>query len=195
MIALIINLKSKQYSFKYSFGPCFAMVALSSACRTSCRSLGIGVSAFSSVSKLARQKNRRDTSAAFLTLTRLYQRDEKVMELSDDTEKKSNGLNLKLFGGDFAGHSASFDSLSGSLIPVPEYLLPESMIEWGQVPSSWEVLTSEDWKDDCDLALERNVAKVVPEVAVVALIIWIPCLLRKSSLFRPLPCQIVRCYF
>ena len=42
-----------------------------------------------------------------------------------------------LIGGDFCGLSATFD-LDGKLIPVPENLVPESLLEWGQGKCSRE---------------------------------------------------------
>lgn len=48
----------------------------------------------------------------------------------------------KLYGGDFAGLSANF-SPDGALIPVPEYLIPKDLLEWGEHPSCLEVLVSE----------------------------------------------------
>ena len=47
-------------------------------------------------------------------------------------------------GGDFAGLSATFDHRNGALIPVPEYIIPKSLIQWGQAPTCLEVLVSED---------------------------------------------------
>jgi len=47
-------------------------------------------------------------------------------------------------GGDFAGLSATFDVDDGSLIEIPHHLIPESLLEWGQVPWALEVLVSED---------------------------------------------------
>lgn len=63
--------------------------------------------------------------------------------------------------GDFAGHSATFSSVDGSLIPVPEYLVPEAMIDWGQVPTAFEVVVSEDLIDN---VLERNIVSIMPEI-------------------------------
>lgn len=49
-----------------------------------------------------------------------------------------------ILGGDYAGLTATFSSNNGELVPVPEHLVPESMIEWGEIPSSFETLSSED---------------------------------------------------
>jgi hypothetical protein len=43
--------------------------------------------------------------------------------------------------GEYAGLSATFD-IAGKLIPVPEYLIPPALLEWGQAPSSLETLVS-----------------------------------------------------
>ena len=79
-------------------------------------------------------------------------------------------------GGDYAGLAATFSSKSGELISVPQHLIPSSMIEWGDIPSCLEVLTSEDYdtKDDDDELkvqpshppppLLRTMITVLPEV-------------------------------
>ena len=46
-------------------------------------------------------------------------------------------------GGDYAGIMATFDAHTGKLIPIPEHYIPQSLLEWGQVPSALEVLVSE----------------------------------------------------
>ena len=51
-----------------------------------------------------------------------------------------------ILGGDFAGLHATFASVCpGELVPVPERLVPPSMVEWGAIPHCLETLTSEDW--------------------------------------------------
>jgi hypothetical protein len=47
-------------------------------------------------------------------------------------------------GGDFAGLSATFSPTTGALVPIPEYLVPKELLEWGQAPSSLEIIVSED---------------------------------------------------
>ena len=99
--------------------------------------------------------------------------------LSSSARSSSAGIEMddpivdSLVGGDYAGHSATFSSDDGSLIRVPEHLVPDSLIEWGQVPSCLEVLTSEDLTlsmlendgvQGVKLCIERKVAAVVPEV-------------------------------
>lgn len=64
-------------------------------------------------------------------------------------------------GGDYAGLSATFSRNSGALIHVPDHLVPEAMLEWGDVPSYLETLTSENESDD---GIERTTITVLPEV-------------------------------
>lgn len=59
---------------------------------------------------------------------------------------------LGLWGGDFAGLYATFD-LRGNVIPIPEYLLPPTLVEWGQEPLCLEVLVSEDKGSRCTLTI------------------------------------------
>mmetsp|Transcript_34641 Transcript_34641/g.75822 ORF Transcript_34641/g.75822 Transcript_34641/m.75822 type:complete len:435 (-) Transcript_34641:47-1351(-) len=98
-----------------------------------------------------------------------------VIVQSSDTSTDITSSLASLLGGDYAGHSATFSSADGSLIPVPDHLVPESLVEWGQVPSCLEVLSSEDVSfttvDDESAAtvtalvtMERTVVSVVPEV-------------------------------
>ena len=44
---------------------------------------------------------------------------------------------------------------------VPEHLLPETMVEWGEIPPGFETLCSESISDS---TLKRNVLQVYPEV-------------------------------
>jgi len=60
-------------------------------------------------------------------------------------------------GGDFAGITANFDVRTGQLIPIPEHLVPKSLLEWGQAPSTLEILVSED-NDDT-----RYTTTILPE--------------------------------
>ena len=81
----------------------------------------------------------------------------------------SNNPSLKFLNsikGDWAGHLANFDAKNGKLIPVPEHLVPEAMIEWDAAPETLEVLTSDDVQMDNDggMILERVEVQVMPEV-------------------------------
>lgn len=82
------------------------------------------------------------------------------------SNSQSTASTFSILGGDYAGLSATFSS-KGELVPVPEHLVPESMVEWGEIPSSLETLTSEDLidNDDTDSAnMERITISVLPEV-------------------------------
>jgi len=48
------------------------------------------------------------------------------------------------YGGDFAGLTATYDPIDGSFVPIPEYLIPDELTEWGQEPNCLEILVSED---------------------------------------------------
>jgi hypothetical protein len=50
-------------------------------------------------------------------------------------------------GGDFIGLSATIDHRDGALRPVPEHLVPQKLIRWGQAPTCLQVLVSEDGDD------------------------------------------------
>jgi len=78
-----------------------------------------------------------------------------------------------IYGGEFAGQSATFSSISGELIPVPEHYVPKSMVEWGQIPSCFEVIVSEEKassdtdgaEDSAGVAgLNQWTVQVMPEV-------------------------------
>lgn len=71
-------------------------------------------------------------------------------------------LSSPIIGGDYAGYSATFCRKSGELIPVPEHLVPESMIEWGDIPSHLETLTSEN--ESGENVTVRTTTIVLPEV-------------------------------
>jgi hypothetical protein len=53
-----------------------------------------------------------------------------------------------VYGGDYAGLAATFNPGDGSFIPIPDYLIPDDLKEWGQEPKCLEVLVSEDVHDD-----------------------------------------------
>jgi hypothetical protein len=86
----------------------------------------------------------------------------------------SNGYAL---GGDFAGLVATFNPGDGSFIPIPDHLIPPSMIEWGQIPKCLEVLVSEEFwpttasssgevsnvDDDGEEILRRITTNILPD--------------------------------
>lgn len=49
-----------------------------------------------------------------------------------------------MWGGNYAGHKVSFCPRTGELLPLPGHYVPEALKEWGQIPTSLEVLTSEE---------------------------------------------------
>ncbi|KAG7349459.1 hypothetical protein IV203_012056 [Nitzschia inconspicua] len=65
-------------------------------------------------------------------------------------------------GGDFAGLAATFDPGDGSFIPIPEYLIPPSLLEWGQEPKCLEVLVSEEINED-ETSMMRITTTVLPD--------------------------------
>ena len=74
-----------------------------------------------------------------------------------------------IYGGDYAGQSATFSSIDGKLIPVPEHFVPSSMVEWGQIPSCFEIIVSEDIvpassSSNGDIGIDRCTVQVMPEV-------------------------------
>jgi len=72
------------------------------------------------------------------------------MTATHDTQKCDNNYNHygpPLLGGEYCGLSATFDSKTGKLVPIPERLVPESLLAWGQVPTALEVLVTEDVRD------------------------------------------------
>ena len=82
----------------------------------------------------------------------------------------STSNNNSIVGGDYAGLLATFSSKTGELISVPEHFVPASMLEWGEIPTSLEILTSEDWLSGSNdngvesEEMERTTITVLPEV-------------------------------
>lgn len=73
-------------------------------------------------------------------------------------------------GGDFCGISATFDPMDGTFIPIPEYMIPDALIEWGQQPTTLEIITSEDnvvvddEQNHDNLLWNRQIITVSPEI-------------------------------
>jgi len=84
-----------------------------------------------------------------------------VTAINNTISSLSSSSIKSFYGGDFAGHSATFSSKTGELIRVPEHLVPASLVEWDRIPSCFEVITSEDIEDSI---LYRNIITVLPEV-------------------------------
>lgn len=90
------------------------------------------------------------------------QRSFALRSVAEEANKPALSINTApLYGGDFCGFSATFSAIDGKLIPVPEYLVPESLLEWGQYPSCLEVIVSEDFISD---KLTRHTVSVAPAV-------------------------------
>jgi hypothetical protein len=70
----------------------------------------------------------------------------------------------EVLGGDYAGFMAHFDAQDGSLIPVPNHLVPPSLLEWDAGPSCLEVLISEELVTNDKTLLSRQILQVLPEV-------------------------------
>ena len=51
------------------------------------------------------------------------------------TSSATTSTASSILGGDWVGLFATFASKTGDLVPVPEHLIPESMLEWGEIPS------------------------------------------------------------
>jgi len=81
-----------------------------------------------------------------------------------------------IIGGDYAGLHATFSSDAGELVPIPHHFVPRSMIEWGDIPNSFDTLVSEDLFSSCTdnddddgrkggiWSLSRTILTVMPEV-------------------------------
>ena len=105
--------------------------------------------------------NKYIQSERFARATTLSQRKDIKVYISEQEMVECNKLGT--YGGDYAGHSATYNKVTGDLIPVPDYMVPESMIEWGAVPGCLEVITSEIIsRDSADL--DRFTVSVMPEV-------------------------------
>ena len=76
-----------------------------------------------------------------------------------------SSLSLSNVRGEYAGHLANFDAKTGKLIPVPDHLVPDSLIEWEAVPETLEVLTSDEIRfSEDEVVLDRVEVQVMPEV-------------------------------
>lgn len=96
-----------------------------------------------------------------------------MTKLHTSTEGQPSTLtssSSSMYGGEYAGLSATFSPTTGELIPVPEHYVPDSMIEWGQIPSCFEVVVSEENNDSSDNGngvndgVNRWTVQVMPEV-------------------------------
>jgi len=117
--------------------------------------------AFAPKARRTHQKSSRCPSEKFL-----YSGvgDEATFEsLVEEATYGSTGL----YGGDYAGLAATFNPGDGSFIPIPDYLIPESLKEWGQEPKCLQVLVSEDVHDDDEsgegYVMTRVTTKILPD--------------------------------
>lgn len=109
----------------------------------------------------------RGLAAGFAPYVRIPKRNSNAIQQSA-TSNQQQALSFStinttasFYGGDYAGLSATFSATTGSLIPVPEYLVPDVLLEWGQGPSCLEVIVSEDVNEN---SLARHTVSVVPDV-------------------------------
>ena len=101
----------------------------------------------------------------FTTTSHFVQRRRTTAIMSSTSSTFSTDIKNTISGCDYAGLFATFSSETGKLVPVPEHLIPESMLEWGEIPSSLETLTSEDIiLNDDNETFERTTITVLPEV-------------------------------
>lgn len=61
-----------------------------------------------------------------------------------------------VFRGDYAGYHSTYD-IDGTHIPLPEFYVPQALLDWGQAPLAFEVVVSEN-EDNT-----RQVLTVLPE--------------------------------
>ena len=73
----------------------------------------------------------------------------------------SSPSGIALLGGEWAGWSCSVNGLTGALQPVPDKFVSSEMIEWGQVPSGFETVTTEVWQGSD--VIERRLVTLLPE--------------------------------
>ena len=83
-----------------------------------------------------------------------------IMAIHSAKEEASHDKENVLVSGVFAGLTATFTP-KGSLIPVPEYLVPKELLEWGQAPSCLEVIVSEDVQET---TIERQTVSIYPAI-------------------------------
>jgi len=62
--------------------------------------------------------------------------------------------------GEWAGWQCEFSPISGELVPLPEKLVPQEMLDWGQAPMGFEILASERLADP--LTYDRRLLRLMP---------------------------------
>lgn len=75
-----------------------------------------------------------------------------------------------LLGGSYAGYLVEFSVRENglSVVPMPSRYVPDELIQWGQVPKSWEVLLSEEIEHETNAetssSLRRKTTSILPAV-------------------------------
>lgn len=80
-----------------------------------------------------------------------------VTAANSRSSQKVAGASRVLGHGDFAGLTANFHWPSGDLVEIPQHLVPKTLVEWGQVPTCLEVLTSESPDESGDSGTDRTI--------------------------------------
>ena len=73
-----------------------------------------------------------------------FKRGDNIHKAASIIRMASSSIDQRLLGGDYAGLSATFNPQTGAFIPIPERLIPNEYIQWGQEPKCLQVLVSED---------------------------------------------------
>jgi len=76
----------------------------------------------------------------------------------------STSSEVLAIGGDFAGYVGKFSPSNGAVIPLPAYMVPQELVEWGQEPSILEILVSEELSSTDDFILKRQTISVLPAI-------------------------------
>lgn len=98
---------------------------------------------------------RAPSLAPYDTRRYLYPQD-----FEDLIQTATSGANGQAVGGDFAGLAATFNPGDGSFVPVPEHLVPDALLDWGQEPKCLEILISEE---NVGEKMLRNTITVLPD--------------------------------
>ena len=86
----------------------------------------------------------------------------KINSFSNAAIEVEHHAESAVMGGDFAGITVKLDK-EGNVLPLPELWVPESMLEWGQVPDYVETLVSEDLASEDMKPWTRHVLTILPE--------------------------------
>jgi hypothetical protein len=75
---------------------------------------------------------------------------------------------LAAASGAWAGWENSFSAMTARPKPLDESYVSPDLVEWGQVPMGWEVLSCEGAKNSDYTCLERQLARILPEAGCAA---------------------------